>query len=392
MPNLQARSNALARWSVRETLFGLGRQPPEDLPRQQRRLLVLYAVCVWIYRFFLFLGIALLVYYAFFKASGVILFAIEIVWFILLPIWREMKEWWTMRHAIARTRRTILTAAIAAAGLAAMLVPWSSTVRIQGVALAENEYRLFAPRPGRIATISIGDRQHVRAGDVAVQLTAPDLEHENVQARRRIALTSARLQRIAGDEADLADRVVLEVELERNKARLAGLEAETARLEIRSPGDGIVRDLDQDLRPGEWIDETTPVARVVAGDTEQVVGYVDEDEVWRLSRGAAATFVPEDPTRPSRSGRVIDISPAGVRTIEQIYLASVYGGAVASDRTPEGEVKPRTGRHLVRVTLDGAQPLDRAERGTLHLTGARESIAAAMVRRILQVLVRELNA
>ena len=104
--------------------------------------------------------------------------------------------------------------------------------------------------------------------------------------------------------------------------------------------------------------------------------------------GQPAVFVPEDPLLAKRSGRLLEVAVAGSRTIDIAYLASVYGGAVPADRDEGGELRPRSGRYRVTVELEGA-PLDRAVRGTLHLEGRPESLAAAFWRRLLQVLVRE---
>ena len=91
--NLQQRSFELGKWRLREILFKPNFECPEDLPKSRINLLILYAWATWIYRFFLFLGIALLVYHFFFKVLGVIVFAIEIYWFILRPIFNEIKVW-----------------------------------------------------------------------------------------------------------------------------------------------------------------------------------------------------------------------------------------------------------------------------------------------------------
>jgi putative peptide zinc metalloprotease protein len=391
IPNLSSRSNALAQWWLRERLFGLGHGPPELVQPRRRRLMILYALCVWVYRFFLFLGIALLVYYMFFKALGIVLFVIEIVWFILLPIFREIMEWWKMRSEIITTRRSLVTAGLISAAIVAFAMPWSGTVRIQAVASYDLETVIFAPRPARLVAVEIQDQAAVVADDTLIVLEAPDLEHELSQTRKRIALVQLRLARIAGDEADLSNRIVLESELARHETNLAGLEAEQSRLVVRSPHAGIARDVDLDLKPGEWIDEATPIARVVRTATVEIQGYLTDDEVWRVSDGAEVTFVPEDPTLASSTGRVLEVVQTGVRTISGPYLSSVYGGAIASDRNSENEIRPRTGLHLVRARLDGVT-FNRVVRGTLHLSGRRESMASAMWRRILQVLVRESSA
>ena len=88
--NLQPRSFALARWQVRETLFGLNHSPPEELNPARRWLFITYAWSTWVYRFFLFIGIALLVYHFAFKVLGIILFVIEIYWFIMAPIFLSL--------------------------------------------------------------------------------------------------------------------------------------------------------------------------------------------------------------------------------------------------------------------------------------------------------------
>ena len=44
--------------------------------------MIAFAWATWVYRLVLFLGIAVLVYVFFFKVLGLLLFAVEIAWFI----------------------------------------------------------------------------------------------------------------------------------------------------------------------------------------------------------------------------------------------------------------------------------------------------------------------
>ena len=75
--NLHQRSFALAKWRMRELLFGFGEKKPESFEPWKERALIIYAWATWLYRFFLFCGIALLVYHAFFKLLGIFLFALR---------------------------------------------------------------------------------------------------------------------------------------------------------------------------------------------------------------------------------------------------------------------------------------------------------------------------
>ncbi len=391
IPNLQPRSNALARWWLREFLFELRRLPPEPLPTRRRTLMIVFAMCAWVYRFFVFLGIALVVYHMFFKVLGIILFAVEIIWFILLPVFNEVREWWKLRSLIRKSRRALGTAAVVALLIAVLVVPWRTSVVVQGVALRDRETLIYAPRSSRVQFAEIADRQRVSAGDTLLILSAPDLEHEVRKTRLLIQLTERRLDRIAGDTRDLSQRVVLEGELSRHVTNLAGLREELRRLHIRSPHAGTLRDVDRDLGKGQWVDDATPFARVVASTPTEARCYVSEEDIGRLAPGGRATFIPEDPLMPRQSGSIIEVSGTGSRAIELPYLASVFGGAVAADRDQGGEIKPRSGHHRVRVALYGP-PVKRAVRGTLHLSAASESIASVIWRRVLKVLVRESSA
>lgn len=98
--NLQPRSFATSKWFLRKYLLGVEETPPETLTKTRKRFFIIYAICTWVYRFFLFLGIAVLVYHFAFKALGIILFLVEIFWFVLIPIINELKIWWKMRETL----------------------------------------------------------------------------------------------------------------------------------------------------------------------------------------------------------------------------------------------------------------------------------------------------
>ena len=79
VPNLQERSFAMGRWFLREQLFGYGDKPPALVGSHSRAFFIGFAFATWIYRFFLFLAIALLVYHFFFKVLGIVMFIVELV-------------------------------------------------------------------------------------------------------------------------------------------------------------------------------------------------------------------------------------------------------------------------------------------------------------------------
>ena len=53
IPNFQTRVFALASWKLRGLLFRLDQPTLDSAPLRTRRLMIVYAVCTWLYRFFL---------------------------------------------------------------------------------------------------------------------------------------------------------------------------------------------------------------------------------------------------------------------------------------------------------------------------------------------------
>lgn len=127
-PNLQERGFALTRWWIREILFKPNKPPPERFSRKLHVTLLVYSICTWIYRFFLFMGIALLVYHIAFKTLGLFLMAVEIWYFIAHPILRELMEWIKTMKTNRFNLNTGITFGIFALLLCAFLVPWQHHV------------------------------------------------------------------------------------------------------------------------------------------------------------------------------------------------------------------------------------------------------------------------
>ncbi len=388
IPNLQPRSFALGRWWLRELLFGLGQPRPDTFNSTSSRYMIAYCFGVWIYRFFLFLGIALLVYQTLFKTLGILLFAVEIFWFILLPFLRELGEWWHMRKEIMQTRRSVISGLICAGVIAASTVPWSTTVVIPAVANSMHEAKIFAPMPAQIASVWAQEGLPVNKGDTLFVLVSADLEHQIENARATVALLKARLARRAGDTRELTDSLVHQQSLSAAQEKLAGLLREQDRLTVRAPIAGVIRDLNADAHNGQWVSPKDRLGLVVDPFSAMVTAVTNEDDLWRLAQGAPGQFVPEDPSISKFSVEIRDIAQAGAEKLEIPYLASIYGGAIAAERDEDSNVRPVNAAYIVRFGVNGTGTLN-TMRGVVRVAGRAESIASALWRQTMRVLVRE---
>ena len=198
----------------------IGRCPSRS-PLPERRFLVWFAWGVWAYRFMLFLGIALMVYHYFFKLLGLILFAIEIGWFIVLPMVGELKIWWTLRGEIVERRRGWLSAGVLACIIAVLFVPWSDRISLPAVLESTPHATIYAPVPGRIVELEVKEGRRVGVGDRLVVLESPALEKDMALTRKRIEVERLRGQRQFVDREELTKH---QVTLETLKAHLSQLE------------------------------------------------------------------------------------------------------------------------------------------------------------------------
>ncbi len=388
--NLQPRAFALGRWWLRETLFGFGDPAPEPLEPRRRSLMILYAYATWVYRFILFLGIALLVYTYAFKLLGIALMIIELGWFIVLPVARETADWWRRRHTV-RLNTALLRTSLLLIGLGVLVtVPWQSWVAIPALEQPGQKTIIYPPFPARILAIDVERGQEVASDAVLARLAVPELDHQLIQTTERIILLTTLIRRHGADSESVDQVGVLQEELAASRATLDGLRALQAQLMVRAPLAGTVVDLGPDLRSGVWVTAETPLARLVADDRTRYLGLVDGDALHRIVPGAPGWFVPEDPARSTVPVRVSEVDLTNVVALDQPYLASAYGGGVAVQQDDAGRLIPTVPQY--RVWLEPADPAGappRVVRGTVHIEADARSWADRLWRSTLAVLIRE---
>lgn len=393
IPNLHHRSFAFARWFLREILFGFGDPPPEEVPRRRRWFLVGFGIGTWIYRFFLFMGVALLVYHFVVKVVGVFLMMVEVGWFIALPVFKEAIDWWKRRKSMKVNLHLAATALALITAVAAVNIPWQTRVIGAAVLKAVDHSALYAPQPGLVAEILVAEGQRVEKGQPLLRLTSPDLDFKVAQTRRRMDIESWELSSQGMEATFLARSQVTQQELAANLTAYEGFQRERDRMTITAPFAGRVVDLAEDVMPGQWVGQKERLMSVIVHETALIEAYVDEEGLGRISVGAEAYFHPENPDLATVPCRVTSIDRADSRTLPQPYLASKYGGQIPVREAKRDALVPDHPVYRVLLTPDGAvPPVERILRGQVAITGEAESLAARTWRAILAVMMREAGA
>lgn len=121
------------------------------------------------------------------------------------------------------------------------------------------------------------------------------------------------------------------------EAKLGFLERQKEELVVHSPADGVIQALD--LRPGDLVAASQPVATILEPDQLWVRVYVPEPKLGLVRIGQSASVTVD--TFPHRvfTGRVVEIraqaeyTPRNVQTLDQ-RSDQVFGVKVAIDRNP----------------------------------------------------------
>jgi putative peptide zinc metalloprotease protein len=390
MPNLHARAFALARWDMRERLFRLGAAAPENFSRVRQTGLILFAYATWIYRLLVFLGIAALVYAFFIKAVGILLFAVEIGWFVLLPFYRELQVWGALWPRIKEQSRARRSAAIAASVTALLLLPLPTHVAVSALLRPTDQFVVYAPPRAQLVAMPIADGQHVEAGTVLFNLSSPDLTGRTQSAHAK--LDSLRWQAAAApfNNEQRTRWQVTQEQFGAAQADVAAVDADAARYTPIAPFAGTLRDVSPDLRPGAWLGKQEVLARLVADGDPTVVAYLDEEEVRLVAVGAAARFYADSPEGPVLRLQIASIDRDASRTLPEPELATVFGGSVVA-REKNEQLYPE--RPIYRVTLKAVSTADAAAlhtwRGRAVISGNWTAPAWRYMRGALAVLRRE---
>lgn len=389
-PNLHPRSFAFGTWWLRERLFGFEDPAPEQMSPAMRRFFIIFAFAVWLYRLVVFFGIALLVYHFFFKALGIILFAVEIVWFIALPIAREVKNWLKRRTDMKLNVATLRTGLLALVAVVLLLAPWQGSIRAPAMLGAVREQRIVSPQPGLVVFGPVPISSEVRKGEMLARITSPDIDAKIAQAAPTASVTYWQMTQQSFDEELQQQGMVLRKQWEGSAGVVGGLKEERDLLRLHAPFGGTVVYRNEDVMEGAWVGSREWLLSVADRSANRVDAYVEEKDLPRLSVGAKARFIPDASDYGAFSCRVAEIDRVNLSPLDDLSLASSHGGPIPTSSDQRHDAVPLSPRF--RVRLDTCSPAivpPLRLRGVAHLRAARQSPAVEMLRYLRAVLVRE---
>jgi putative peptide zinc metalloprotease protein len=394
MPNLHERCFALARWQLREWLFNLKEDRPERVPPAQQRWMIAFAFGTWLYRLVLFLGIALLVYHLFFKVLGVFLFLVEIAWFIWRPVRTELKAWGDRRKSILQRGRTAVSALVLMALVGLAFVPWPGRVTASALLRPAESWPVYAPSGARLDELRFREGQRVPEGALIARLHVPDLNTRRQALTARVDQLRWQASASAFDDQTRQKLLVAEDTLATAQAELASVDTELRNFAPKAPYAGALRDLDPDLREGQWLARKERLALLVKEGTPWVVEtWLDEEAVQRIRPGDGAMFINDGADAAPLPLRVQAVDRDASRVLARPELTAQAGGHLMA-REKNGQLVPERAVYRVTLELQQGETLPAAlsrqtVRGQITIHARAEAPGLRYVRQASAVLVRE---
>ena len=391
--NLQDRSFALGRWWLREKIFCFGDPLPERFSPRQQRFMIFYAYGTWLYRLILFLGIALIVYFFFFKILGIFLMMVEIIWFIIRPIYREFSYWLTRRSDMHLNRNTLFSLILLLLGIALIVIPWKNTFKAPAIYRTQVHQSIYAPKAARILEIKIHSGQIVATGETLFVLEDPDIQYHLKAAQQREKLLKLQLSLQPTARIYLEQSHVLQQQLLEIQAEIQGYKAQEEQLHIKAPFSGEIVSVADSLRKGRWINSDLILARLVNKQNTQIIAYVNEKYLYNISLGTKGRFYPDAPDELSKDVKIITIDSANIVQLQasDYYVASIYEGQMPVRESVNNHLVPQEASY--RVYLSTSQQTEIPQRvypGTVVLeVNEKKSLIQVAWTLINTVLIRE---
>lgn len=392
IPNLHERAGGLARTWVRKLFLGSRETFPGEYSKRLRNSLIGFALITWLYRLVIFAGIALAVYYFFFKALGIILFVVEIIWFILRPVWMEIRHWPRFFPTMPTSKRLVLLLMLI--GFCCVLfLPLNRSVYADGWLHAERQHVVYSPLAGQITKLVPEGK--VPSGVLLAVIDSPDARAKSSLSIIAQEALMQNLDQLVGIADGQERRASLLQQIAQQLAEAQAQVGEQKRLELTAPFAGQLLDLDRGLRVGAWINPGQPIAVLVDTNTWVVDALVEQSDLDRVQTGATAKIYLAGRIDHGINAAVVAIDNSRAQAFPHLMLAAEHGGKIVSAKQSNGQLMPRNAYYRVRLTLSFDSPKDAESSlrsvalAKVVIKGAERSFAGKWVDSLLSVLIRE---
>ncbi len=362
-------------------------EPESQQTTRQKVGLILYGICAFIYRFFLYTSIILIVYFQFTKTLGIILLTLEVYLLLIKPLIQEGKLL-KMNVKTMDRRRVLLSLSGAAVLLALLFLPLPWKINAPCEIKSRIVQPLYAQNSGFLEAIAVEDGDNVKKGDIIFSQENPFLDWMMKESELEEQASLLQLDQSQAIAERRGERETLLQALAKNRETHKELLRRKEEQITRSIIDGCFSLYDSYLKPGKWLNRGELIGEIYDPDNRYAVAYLTENEIRNLSIGKPVTIhLSHDLEAISGTIEVIRALPA---SLTPSPLLNAYGGPILTVQTPEGQLLPLEGYFQIDIAID-PQKTPAVGRSGIVSIRRFSSIGGNLLRQIIQTLRRELS-
>lgn len=380
--NLHQRSFSQAKAFVKKYLWGID-IPVEIFSKRMTRFLILFAFTTWIYRFFLFAGIAYLVYSHTFKVLGIILFWIEVWYFIAMPIVKEVKEWLQLRSKMKLRIYNLIGWGVVLTVGSLIFIPYSTSIYLPAVADANRTALLYAEYDSQV--IYVHPEGEVKKGDLILSAQSITNDLERQSAMRKLQLFQAHSARAFVSDETLADTARINQSLKAEQIKIQAAESLKSNMNLYAPIDGILS-YEEHITTGQFIGSAQKIARITDPSSFILSAYAPDTELFDIKESSHGKWF-DHLTLQSYEVYVYEIASAPEESLNEPLLDSNYKGPIT---VGHGNV-PQRPQYKIHLRGENCQtlPLEYKRFGEVKIEIQYQSFFERSINTLQSIFIRE---
>jgi len=388
--NLQPRAVQFFRWKRRNLSLGTDTEAPEDLPAKKEKFFVLFGTAQTIYMCFLYSGIAFTVYYFVFKPLGFLMALTLLFVFLGMPIIREILYYISERETIVKNKTPKIILGVLTAIIILSFLPLSNTVKVPAVMHYKNYNAFYASNTARVEKIHVINAQFVQKGDMLISLSSEELEQEIKQTQLNLNLYKKVKERQQASRELSVRNVEIDQIIRELETQLSGLNEEQAKLSIKAPFDGKIKDISPTIHLNRWVNKDTLLMRLVNEDTLQVTAYINSEKIGRVEKPASGRFKSDTSLFGSQNLTLSEISSADTKNVIHQELTSIFGGPIPAEKDSNGFAKSKTPLYTLKFSVDSSnQKPELTQKGFVILGVRARSFSGNLLKKLTSLFLRE---
>lgn len=389
--NLQFRAFAVTRWFYRRLFLGIRKPCPEpEASKKRLALMIFYSIYAWLYRITLYIAIAVLVYYKFTKALGIVLFVIEVWFFISRPFYLEAKAIYRQRGSIHFNLNLLLTLCGLSLLLLWLALPLPRRFSLPAVLVPRASQSVYVPHSGQVVAVNTTRGAPVERGKTLLVLDSIELRNEKRITELELEKLKAKQELYAVSTDEKAFIAQVAEEQSAVEAQLSSLEKQIDQMRLVAEIDGSSYIWDQTVVQGRYLAKNDMLGKVGQVSQMELFAFVSEDDVAQVQVGDKGMFMAKADPHPI-GVTVLKVNPVRSETINYLSLTSLAKGVLPVTES-QGKMYMLESRYQVELLLDDVpQGYKLGQTGKVWLESGPRSRVMMFLRYVYSVILREIS-